>query len=79
MSKEITNDQPLITLLSKNSVDERITFLLLSISSRNKYRTLSVNQFRLPLSRVDIGNYLGNIIETVSRIFSRFQKMNYCL
>ncbi len=75
MSKEITEDQVLITLLSKNSADERVAALLLSISSRNARRKLSATQFRLPMSRVDIGNYLGLTVETVSRVFSRMQKM----
>lgn len=75
MSKEITEDQLLITLLSKNSADERVAALMLSISSRNARRKLSATQFRLPMSRVDIGNYLGLTVETVSRVFSRMQKM----
>jgi CRP/FNR family transcriptional regulator len=75
MSREITEDQQLITLLSKNSADERVAALMLSISSRNDRRKLSATQFRLPMSRVDIGNYLGLTVETVSRVFSRMQKM----
>jgi CRP/FNR family transcriptional regulator len=75
MSKEITDDQILITLLSKNSADERVAALLLSISSRNAQRKLSATHFRLPMSRVDIGNYMGLTVETVSRVFSRMQKM----
>ena len=75
MSREITEDQQLITLLSKNSADERVGALMLSISSRNARRKLSATQFRLPMSRVDIGNYLGLTVETVSRVFSRMQKM----
>lgn len=74
MSKEITSDQKLITLLSKNSAEERIASLLLSISTRNHNRHLSATSFRLPMSRADIGNYLGLTIETVSRVLSRFQK-----
>lgn len=76
MSREITEDQILITLLSKNSADERIAALLLSISTRKARRKLSATQFRLPMSRVDIGNYLGLTVETVSRVFSRMQKMD---
>ena len=76
MSREITADQQLITLLSKNSADERVASLLLSISTRNARRKLSATQFRLPMSRVDIGNYLGLTVETVSRVFSRMQKMD---
>jgi CRP/FNR family transcriptional regulator len=76
MSREITEDQQLITLLSKNSADERVASLMLSISTRNGRRKLSATQFRLPMSRVDIGNYLGLTVETVSRVFSRMQKMD---
>lgn len=76
MSREITEDQQLITLLSKNSADERVAALMLSISSRNARRKLSVTHFRLPMSRVDIGNYLGLTVETVSRVFGRMQKMD---
>jgi CRP/FNR family transcriptional regulator len=76
MSREITEDQQLITLLSKNSADERVASLMLSISTRYARRKLSATQFRLPMSRVDIGNYLGLTVETVSRVFSRMQKMD---
>lgn len=76
MSREITQDQQIITLLSKSSAEERIAALLLSISSRNNRRQLSSTAFRLPMSRTDIGNYLGLTIETVSRIFTRLQKQD---
>ena len=49
---------------------------MLSISTRNARRKLSATKFRLPMSRVDIGNYLGLTVETVSRVFSRMQKMD---
>jgi CRP/FNR family transcriptional regulator len=75
MSHEITEDQLLITLLSKNTAEERIAALMLSISSRNARRKLSRINFRLPMSRIDIGNYLGLTVETVSRVFSRMQKL----
>jgi len=76
MSREIAEDQQLITLLSKSSADERVAALLLSISTRNARRKLSATQFRLSMSRVDIGNYLGLTVETVSRVFSRMQKLD---
>jgi CRP/FNR family transcriptional regulator, anaerobic regulatory protein len=76
MSREITQDQQVITLLSKGSAEARIATLLLSISSRNGRRNLSINDFILPMSRTDIGNFLGLTIETVSRIFTRLQKNN---
>jgi len=75
MSQEIAEDQLLLMLLSKNTADQRIATLVLSISARNKRRKLSAANFRLPMSRTDIGNYLGLTVETVSRVLSRFQKM----
>jgi CRP/FNR family transcriptional regulator len=74
MSREIGEDQQLITMLSKSSAEQRVAALLLSISARNVRRKLSATAFRLSMSRSDIGNYLGLTVETVSRIFSRFQK-----
>ena len=76
MSREIAEDQQLITLLSKSSADERVAALLLSVSTRNARRKLSATKFRLSMSRVDIGNYLGLTVETVSRVFSRMQKLD---
>lgn len=75
MSQEIAEDQQLLTLLSKNTADQRVAALLLSISARNKRRKLSAANFRLPMSRTDIGNFLGLTVETVSRVLSRFQKL----
>lgn len=74
MSQEITQDQQLITLLSKSSAEERVATLLVSISQRNGRLNRSTIAFHLPMSRTDIGNYLGLTVETVSRIFSRLQK-----
>ena len=74
MSKEIAEEQQLITMLSKNSAEERLAALLLSIAARNQNRGLSAKEFHLPMSRSDIGNYLGLTIETVSRIFTRLNK-----
>ncbi|MFZ5502225.1 MAG: fumarate/nitrate reduction transcriptional regulator Fnr [Pseudomonadota bacterium] len=74
MSREIQADQQLIMLLSKKSAEERIAALLLSISSRHGKRGLSPSRFRLPMSRNDIGNFLGLAVETVSRVFTRLQK-----
>ena len=73
MSQEIKNSQQLSLLLSKNSAEERIASLLLSLSTRFKRRRLSPTHFNLPMSRSDIANYLGLAVETVSRVITRFQ------
>lgn len=74
MSSEIASDQQLITQLSKNSAEERMAALFLSISTRFIARNQSGLRFRLPMSRGDISNYLGLTVETVSRILTRMQQ-----
>lgn len=75
MSEKITTDQQLITLLGKTTAEQRVTALLLSISARNARQKLSATNFNLPMSRIDIGNYFGLTVETVSRVFGRLQKL----
>lgn len=74
MSKEILHDQSLLMLLGKRSAEERLAALLLSLSDRYQRRGFSPTDFYLSMSRNDIGNYLGLAVETVSRLFSRFQE-----
>ncbi len=76
MGQEIVKDQQMLTLVSSNAAEERVASLLLSISKRNHRRKLSPSHFRLPMTRAEIGSYLGVTLETVSRIFSRLQKQN---
>ena len=74
MSTEISHDQNMLMLLNRRSADERIAAFLLSLSDRFGKRNLSRTAFRLSMTRCEIGNYLGLTVETVSRIFSKFQK-----
>ena len=74
VSREITADQGMLLLLGKRNAEERLAAFLLSLSSRYSSRGLSTTEFNLPMSRQDIGNYLGLAIETVSRLFASFQK-----
>ena len=73
-SKEINTDQQFHRLLSKKTAEERISTFLQNLSERYQRRKLSPTSFRLPMSRTDIGNYLGLAVETVSRVFTRLQQ-----
>ena len=73
-SKEITADQRMLSLLGKRKAEEKLATFLLSLSTRYKPRGLSATEFNLPMSRQDISNYLGMVIETVSRLFAHFQE-----
>jgi CRP/FNR family transcriptional regulator len=48
--------------------------MLLSLSARYSLRGYSATEFNLSMSRGDIANYLGLAVETVSRLFARFQQ-----
>lgn len=74
MSKEIREEQQMMLLLSKKNAEQRIATFLIKLSQRFKLRGYSETSFRLSMSRNEIGNYLGLAVETVSRIFTRFQK-----
>lgn len=74
MSREIRDDQQMMLLLSKKTADERIATLLINLSARFRARGYSAKSFRLAMSRNEIGNYLGLAVETVSRVFTRFQQ-----
>lgn len=74
MSKEITHDANLLMLLGKKTADERLASLLLSLSTRLGNRGFSSTEFNLSMSRNDIASYLGLAVETVSRLFTRFQE-----
>ena len=76
MSGEIKNDQDMIFLLSKKNAEERLSAFLYSLSSRYSQRGFSAKEYRLTMTRGDIGNYLGLTVETISRLLGRFQKSN---
>ena len=75
MSQEIRSERELHMLLGKKTADERVAALILSMSARHQHRGLNGAAFRLPMSRNDIANFLGLAVETVSRIFTRFQQL----
>jgi CRP/FNR family transcriptional regulator len=73
LSKEIGQDTEMLMLLGKKNAEERLATFLLSLSNRFRKRGLSPTDFYLSMSRHEIGNYLGLAVETVSRLFTRFQ------
>jgi CRP/FNR family transcriptional regulator len=74
LSKEISHDTEMLLLLGKKSAEERLAAFLLSMSKRLRKRGLCATDFYLSMSRHEIGNYLGLAVETVSRLFTRFQE-----
>ena len=73
MSGEIKGDRDMILLLSKKTPKSarRRSFTTCRAASRS---VASPREFRLTMTRGDIGNYLGLTVETISRLLGRFQK-----
>lgn len=74
MSDEILDDQKMLMLLSQRNAEERLASFISLLSERYGKRGLSTKEFRLTMTRGDIGKYLGLTVETVSRLFGRLKK-----
>jgi CRP/FNR family transcriptional regulator len=73
LSREIVRDHGVMMLLGSMSAEERLAAFLLNLSRRFTARGYSASDFYLRMTREEIGSYLGLKLETVSRLFSRFQ------
>lgn len=73
LSREIVRDHGVMMLLGSMSAEERLGAFLLNLSRRFTARGYSAFDFHLRMTREEIGSYLGLKLETVSRLFSRFQ------
>lgn len=74
MSREIVIDQQAMMIMNKKKADARIAAFLLSLSSRFQRQKLSPFHWSLPMSRGELGNYLGLTIETVSRVLTKLHQ-----
>ncbi|MBL4940858.1 MAG: fumarate/nitrate reduction transcriptional regulator Fnr [Colwellia sp.] len=74
MSNEIRTDQEMLTLLNRKSAEQRVATFIVSLSERYHARGLSASEFRLTMTRSEIGNYIGLTVETISRLLNRFHK-----
>jgi len=67
---ELHNAHEHMMLLGRKSAQERIAAFLLEMAERAEHSEI----VDLPMSRLDIADYLGLTIETVSRVLSRFRR-----
>ena len=74
LSKMISEEQAFISMLSRGDAERRLAFILLRICRNRCSMDSDRLQFSVPMTRSDIGNYLGLRVETVSRAFSRFEE-----
>lgn len=74
MSREIARDHQMMLVLGSMRAEERLAAFLLNLSRRYHRRGYSSTEFVLRMTREEIGSYLGLKLETVSRLFSKFQE-----
>ena len=74
LSSDISRDQGLMLLLGSMAAEQRLAAFLLSLSRRYQRLGFAASRFALRMTREEIGNYLGLTLETISRLFSRFQR-----
>jgi len=71
---ELAEAQEQILLLGRKSAKERIASFLLMLSTRAERRGQPGNPVSIPMSRNDIGDFLGLTTETVSRTLTRLKR-----
>jgi CRP/FNR family transcriptional regulator len=74
LAREIVRDHGVMLLLGSMRAEERLAAFLINLSKRFVRRGFSACEFHLRMTREEIGSYLGLKLETVSRLFSQFQK-----
>lgn len=72
LSNELSAAQQQLLLLGRKTATERLASFLLGMSERSG----TPDRVQLPMTRLDIADYLGLTIETVSRGFSQFKSQN---
>lgn len=75
MSAALRDEHGWMAALGLLNADERVAAFLLDLSQRFSVRGFSAQRFMLRMTRAEIGSFLGLTLETVSRVFSRFQKL----
>lgn len=73
VSRELSAARELLFTVCQRTATERIAAFLLALSRRNERNHEDALEFVLPMTRVDIADFLGLTIETVSRTFTKLR------
>ncbi len=73
LATELAETRDQLLSLGRKSALEKVATFLLRISRRNQREGRDAKQLYLPMTRTEIGDYLGLTIETVSRNFTRLK------
>ena len=73
ISREMVAEHGHMVMMGKQQAQERLAIFLHSLSGRYARLSRDPHALVLSMSRYDIANYLGLVVETVSRLFSRME------
>ncbi len=74
VGRGMVQDHQHLEMMGRKQALERLAIFLHSLSERFAKLGENPHRFTLPMSREDIANYLGLVLETVSRLFGKLQQ-----
>ena len=75
LAHELAATRDLMLTTGQRSASERVAGFILALCRRNERNGQDPRSIDLPMTRANIGDFLGLTIETVSRTFSKFRAM----
>ena len=76
MAANVAASDDHMLLLGRKTAMERVASFLIWMSCRAQARGESALELDVPMSRTDMGDYLGLTVETVSRTFTKLRKVS---
>ncbi len=73
VSREIASEQSHLVTMGRQQAQERLAIFLRSLSERFGRLSRDTVTLNLTMSRYDIASYLGLVVETVSRLFTKME------
>ncbi len=75
ISLEVVRDHEHLVMMGRRQAQQRLAIFLKSVADRYRRLRRDPGNLTLAMSRYEIANYLGLVVETVSRLFGKFQQM----
>jgi CRP/FNR family transcriptional regulator len=75
VARELASTRDLMLTTGQRTATERVVSFLLACSRRNERKGHDPAVLELPMTRTDIGDFLGLTVETVSRTFTKLRGM----
>ena len=76
ISNIISNDHEMLLMMAKCNSEQKFSRFIISLTKRYIERGIKPDQYKLVMTRYDIGNYIGVSKETISRMIKKFSEEN---